>query len=205
MQREASLVREKLESQFEALKSQINPHFLFNNFNTLITIIEENPTIAVEYVEKLSDFYRSILQYREQQTIHLREELKIVKDYTFLLKKRYGDNLRMNIEIENLDHVHIVPLTLQMLVENAVKHNVISRHDPLTIRILREDTGYITICNNLQKKIVAEQSTGFGLESIVKRYGLLTDQEVLIRPERHEFKVSIPPLPETQKYESLDY
>lgn len=205
LQREASLVREKLESQFEALKSQINPHFLFNNFNTLITIIEENPTIAVEYVEKLSDFYRSILQYREQQTIPLREELKIVKDYTFLLKKRYGDNLRMNIEIENLDHVHIVPLTLQMLVENAVKHNVISRHDPLTIRILREDTGYITICNNLQKKIVAEQSTGFGLESIVKRYGLLTDQEVLIRPERHEFKVSIPPLPETQKYESLDY
>lgn len=194
LQREASLVREKLESQFETLKSQINPHFLFNNFNTLITIIEENPTIAVEYVEKLSDFYRSILQYREQQTIPLQEELKIVKDYTFLLKKRYGDNLNMLIEIEDTQVGNIVPLTLQMLVENAVKHNVISRHDPLTIRVLCNDQGYITICNNLQKKIVAEQSTGFGLESIVKRYGLLTDKSVIIREEHQEFSVSIPPL-----------
>lgn len=199
LQREASLVREKLESQFETLKSQINPHFLFNNFNTLITIIEENPTIAVEYVEKLSDFYRSILQYREQQTIPLQEELKIVKDYTFLLKKRYGDNLNMQIEIEDRQAGNIVPLTLQMLVENAVKHNVISRHDPLTIRVLRDDKGYITICNNLQKKIVAEQSTGFGLESIVKRYGLLTDKAVIIREEQQEFKVSIPPLTNNPK------
>lgn len=192
MQREASLVKEKLESQFETLKSQINPHFLFNNFNTLITIIEENPTIAVEYVEKLSDFYRSILQYREHQTIPLDEELKIVGDYTFLLKKRYGDNLKMSIEVDDLRHANVVPLTLQMLVENAVKHNVISKHDPLTIRVVRKGDRYITICNNLQKKIVTEQSTGFGLESIVKRYGLLTDQKVLIREERNEFKVSIP-------------
>lgn len=192
MQREASLVREKLESQFETLKSQINPHFLFNNFNTLITIIEENPTIAVEYVEKLSDFYRSILQYREHQTIPLEEELKIVKDYVFLLKKRFGENFRMSIEVQDLKKANVVPLTLQMLVENAIKHNVISKHDPLNVRIVQDETGYITICNNLQKKIVPEHSTGFGLESIVKRYGLLTNKKVLIREERNEFKVSIP-------------
>ncbi len=192
MQREASLVKEKLESQFETLKSQINPHFLFNNFNTLITIIEENPTIAVEYVEKLSDFYRSILQYREHQTIPLDEELKIVKDYVFLLKKRFGENFRMSIEVQDLKNVNVVPLTLQMLVENAIKHNVISKHDPLTVRIVNDETGYITICNNLQKKIIPEHSTGFGLESIVKRYGLLSKKKVLIREERNEFKVSIP-------------
>ncbi|MBX2873026.1 MAG: histidine kinase [Saprospiraceae bacterium] len=192
MQREAALVKEKLESQFETLKSQINPHFLFNNFNTLITIIEENPTIAVEYVEKLSDFYRSILQYREQETIPLNEELKIVKDYTFLLKKRFGENFKMSIEVKDMNKANVVPLTLQMLVENAIKHNVISKHDPLTVRVVQEDTGYITICNNLQKKIVAEHSTGFGLESIVKRYGLLTTKKVLIREERNQFKVSIP-------------
>lgn len=192
MQREASLVKEKLESQFETLKSQINPHFLFNNFNTLITIIEENPTIAVEYVEKLSDFYRSILQYREQQTIPLNEELKIVRDYVFLLKKRFGDNFIMNIEVQDLKQANVVPLTLQMLVENAIKHNVISKHDPLTVRIVQDDSGYITICNNLQKKIIPEHSTGFGLESIVKRYGLLTKRKVMIREERNEFKVSIP-------------
>ena len=192
MQREASLVKEKLESQFETLKSQINPHFLFNNFNTLITIIEENPTIAVEYVEKLSDFYRSILQYREHQTIPLNEELKIVADYVFLLKKRFGENFRMSIEVNDINNANVVPLTLQMLVENAIKHNVISKHDPLTVRVLQDDQGYITICNNLQKKIVPEHSTGFGLESIVKRYGLLTNKKVLIREERNEFKVSIP-------------
>lgn len=192
MQREASLVKEKLESQFETLKSQINPHFLFNNFNTLITIIEENPTIAVEYVEKLSDFYRSILQYREHQTIPLNEELKIVKDYAFLLKKRFGENFKISIEVQNFNNANVVPLTLQMLVENAIKHNVISKHDPLTVRIVQEENGYITICNNLQKKIVAEHSTGFGLESIVKRYGLLTSKKVLIREERNQFKVSIP-------------
>lgn len=192
MQREASLVKEKLESQFETLKSQINPHFLFNNFNTLITIIEENPTIAVEYVEKLSDFYRSILQYREHQTIPLNEELKIVNDYVFLLKKRFGENFKMSIEVQDFNNANVVPLTLQMLVENAIKHNVISKHDPLTVRIIQDDAGYITICNNLQKKIIAEHSTGFGLESIVKRYGLLTNKKVLIREERNEFKVSIP-------------
>lgn len=192
MQREASLIREKLESQFETLKSQINPHFLFNNFNTLITIIEEDPNLAVEYVEKLSDFYRSILQYREKELIPLEEELKIVADYTFLLQKRYGTNLKVIVESSSIEHDYVVPLTLQMLVENAVKHNVISKQDPLMVRILREDSGYITICNNLQKKIVAEASTGFGLESIVKRYGLLIDKKVLIREERGEFKVSIP-------------
>lgn len=192
MQREASLIREKLESQFETLKSQINPHFLFNNFNTLITIIEEDPNLAVEYVEKLSDFYRSILQYREKELIPLEEELKIVADYTFLLQKRYGTNLKVVVESSSINSAYVVPLTLQMLVENAVKHNVISKQDPLMVRILRGDSGYITICNNLQKKIVAEASTGFGLESIVKRYGLLSDKKVLIREEKGEFKVSIP-------------
>lgn len=191
MQREAALVKEKLESQFETLKSQINPHFLFNNFNTLITIIEENPSLAVEYVEKLADFYRSILQYREKELIPLEEELKMVEDYTFLLKKRFGNNLHVAIE-KGEQGSYIVPLTLQMLLENAVKHNIISKQQPLEIAIYPENGSYITIRNHLQRKIVAEPSTGFGLDSIIKRYGLLTAKKVLIGEADNEFKVSIP-------------
>src|SRR5690606_10048677 len=119
LEREARLKREKVESQFAALKSQINPHFLFNSFNTLITIIEENPKIAVEYVEHLSDFYRSIIAYRERDFISLQEEMDLVRSFDFLLKKRYEDGFRL-IDRLNGQTGLIMPLALQMLVENAV-------------------------------------------------------------------------------------
>ncbi|MCB9040652.1 MAG: histidine kinase [Lewinellaceae bacterium] len=161
------------------MKSQINPHFLFNSFNTLITIIEENPEIAVEFVEKLSDFYRSILQYREMEVISLREEVVLVQNYAFLLKKRFGDSLSLTVH-HNEEQAYIAPLTLQILVENAVKHNIISKSRPLNIEICAGGE-YITVRNNLQKKIAMELSTGFGLQSIVNRYALLVDR---YRPHR---------------------
>lgn len=190
--REDMLKREKIESQFEALKSQINPHFLFNSFNTLITIIEENPELAVEYVENLSDFYRSILQYREKELIPLREEMELVKSYAFLMKKRYGDNFQLHTQV-NGETAYVAPLTLQMLVENAVKHNVISKIKPLRIDIDLEGAEYITVRNNIQKKMTPKQhSTGFGLQSIVTRYSLLTDKKVRVEENEAEFRVSIP-------------
>lgn len=192
LQREALLKKEKVESQFEALKSQINPHFLFNSFNTLITIIEENPKVAVEYVENLSDFYRSILQYREQEVIALNEEIELVRHYEFLLKKRYGDNLQVRIGHVNGASVFIAPLTLQVLVENAIKHNVISKTKPLIIDIALENGEYIAVSNNLQKKITPAQSTGFGLHSISNRYALLSEKKVKIEETSDRFKVSIP-------------
>lgn len=190
LEREATLKREKIESQFEALKSQINPHFLFNSFNTLITIIEENPEIAVEFVEKLSDFYRSILQYREMEVISLREEVVLVQNYAFLLKKRFGDSLSLTVH-HNEEQAYIAPLTLQILVENAVKHNIISKSRPLNIEICAGGE-YITVRNNLQKKIAMELSTGFGLQSIVNRYALLVDRAVRIEEGEDSFTVSIP-------------
>jgi len=195
LQQTALMNKEKIESQYEALKSQINPHFLFNSFNTLITIIEENPALAVEYVETLSDYYRSILQYREKEVIPLEEELELVRNYVFLLKKRYGDNFNLRIECDAPIKTTILlpPLTLQMLVENAVKHNVISKGRKLEVEIaVSPDGRYLVVSNNLQRKMTAEKSTGFGLQSIARRYELLTDSKIIIEESGDAFRVRIP-------------
>lgn len=189
--REAGLKRAMVESQYEALKSQINPHFLFNSFNTLISIIEENPGLAVEFVEKLSDFYRSILQYREKEVISVQEELELVQNYAFLLQRRYGPSLQLKVE-PNGHAGYVAPLTLQMLVENAVKHNVISKTKPLAIEIISQPEGYITVRNTLQKKLTQEPSTGFGLQSIINRYRLLSELSPRVEENGLYFSVSIP-------------
>ena len=193
LQRVNLLEKEKVESQLEALKSQINPHFLFNSFNTLATIIEENPKIAVEYVEHLSDFYRSILQYRNKEIISLQEEIELVNNYHFLLEKRFGENFKLNIQNVNGQPVFVVPLALQMLVENAVKHNVISKFKPLTVTIdLNEKEGVISVSNNLQHKLQPEKSTHFGLQSLEKRYQLLSGQKIKILENEQYFRVELP-------------
>ncbi|TNE57405.1 MAG: hypothetical protein EP344_11145 [Bacteroidetes bacterium] len=189
--REASLRRKSVESQFEALKSQINPHFLFNSFNTLITIIEEQPKVAVEYVEHLSDFYRSIMVYREKDLISLNEETEIVNNFNFLLKKRYEDSFRFDCRI-NGQSGSIMPLTLQMLVENAVKHNIISKARPLKVDIAVEDGKYIVVRNNKQRKLKAEPSTHFGLQSLINRYTLLSNLPVLVDETPDTFTVKVP-------------
>jgi len=186
--------KEMLESQLQTLKAQINPHFLFNSFNTLITIIDENvltPDVAIEYVEKLSDFFRSILLYREQEMISLEEEWALVQNFGYLLEKRYGSMLQLHLD-PPMKNAFILPLTLQMLVENAVKHNVITKEHPLNVYISIDDDDYITVKNNLQPKSKAEPSTKFGLQSIVKRYQVLTDRKVTIENDQHSFKVKIP-------------
>ncbi|HMR42234.1 MAG TPA: two-component regulator propeller domain-containing protein [Saprospiraceae bacterium] len=191
LQKETEMKKEKAESQLETLKSQINPHFLFNNFNTLITVIEENPKTAVEYVQALSDFYRSIMQYREKEVIPLEEELEILKSYSYLLQQRYGNNFQLLTDL-NGARGYVVPLSLQMLVENAIKHNVISKAKPLTVEISKEPNGYVSVSNNLQLKMRPEASTGFGLQSIAKRYEFLVDRKVKIEKTESTFKVSIP-------------
>ena len=193
-ERQALHKRDMIESQLSALKAQINPHFLFNSFNTLITVIDENPmkpAVAIEYVEKLSDFYRSILQYREQESISLEEEWELVQNYMYLLEKRYGQNLRLHMDAPPKEG-YIMPLTLQMLVENAVKHNVISEKYPLDLFITVDTDEYVTVRNTLQPKANPEPSTQFGLDSIARRYQLLTDQPVIIEKQEHDFIVRIP-------------
>lgn len=187
--------KKQIEFQFNTLKSQVNPHFLFNSFNTLIAVIEDDQKTAVEYAEKLSDFYRTILLHRESDVIPLREELEMINNYYFLQVKRYKNNFLLNIEVpEVFLDMQIPPLTLQLLLENAVKHNVIARDKPLIVE-LYEESGYLVVKNNLQRKHQHEPSTGFGLNNIVNRFDLLTDKVVKIEELPDQFLVKIPLLP----------
>ncbi len=189
--RKAAMERERIESQYEVLKAQINPHFLFNSFNTLANIVEEDTGLAVEYIEKLSDYYRSIIQFRDQKMIPLTDELVLIDDFAYLLRRRFGKNLTIVKEIDDTDF-DIPPLTLQMLVENAVKHNIISRQKPLTIEIRLHNDDYLVVRNNLQPMKTKEPSTRFGLQNIKTRFELLTKRKVLIDTEDGYFSVSIP-------------
>ena len=190
MRIEEARKKEQVENRLEVLKNQINPHFLFNSFNTLTSLIEEAPDLAVEYVEKLSDFFRNILQYREKDLISLEEELAVLDSYLFLLHKRYGDNLRVDIGLQPAEG-YIVPLALQLLVENAVKHNIVSASKPLHLRLYAEGD-YWVVENSLQPRISRPESTGLGLKNIIKRYELLTRKEIRIEQTEHFFRVGIP-------------
>ena len=187
-----NIEKEKIEFQFETLKSQVNPHFLFNSFNTLINIIEDNKELAIEYVEKLSVFFRNIVKYRDQQVVPLEEELNLVENYLFLQQKRYGSNLKLSVSETIVKNKYCIPpLTLQLLIENAIKHNAIARDKPLNIKIY-EENNFLVVENNINLKKNVEASTGFGLQNIVTRYRLLIKKEVRIEHKIDFFKVYLP-------------
>ena len=192
LRKTAQLEQEKIIAQYDAIRSQVNPHFLFNTFNALVAVIETDPKQGVLFVEKLSDFFRNTLQHRDKETITIQEENALLQDYVFILKQRFGENVVFNNQIEAIEG-NIVPLTLQILVENAVKHNIVSKSKPLYINILAKEN-YIFVENNLQPKPVTDNSTKFGLEGIIKRYALLSRNMVLIEKTAEEFVVKIPVL-----------
>ena len=184
--------RESLKAQINALKTQVNPHFLFNNLNTLAAIIPENPQQAVDFVQELSKVYRHILDVKDGQTILVSEELDVLKAYAFLLKTRFGNNINITINIpEDKLQNKIVPLSLQLLMENAIKHNIVSAEKPLQINVFAEN-GNLVVSNNLQIKNQLNESTGIGLENIRNRYKLLGDKEVKVTENGSRFIVSIP-------------
>lgn len=187
------LEKENLISQFETLKNQINPHFLFNSLNTLITLIEEDQNTAVEYTQKLSDFFRSILQTNNQSLIQLDEELEIIHTYFYLQQKRYGSNLQLvSIVPDQYLSTMIPPLCLQMLVENAIKHNIISTAQPLVVHLNITENNYLTVSNNLQARIEPQNQTGIGIQNVKNRYRFFTDKPVeIIRTSTH-FTVALP-------------
>ncbi|WP_164851244.1 sensor histidine kinase [Larkinella soli] len=189
------LKKENLQSQLETLKNQVNPHFLFNSLNTLASIIPEDADLAVEFVQKLSKVYRYILEIRDLQTVSLKEELTALKAYTFLLQIRFGENLNIRIDLPD-EHLtdRLVPLSLQMLLENAVKHNIISTQKPLFIEVFIEKERVI-VRNNLQRKNQPTDSTGLGLPNIRNRYQLLASQPVDVIVTTQAFAVSLPLLP----------
>lgn len=185
------LEKEKTMLRLHAIQAQVNPHFLFNSFNTLAGIIEENQVAAVDYVDQLSGFFRGVLTHRNAELIRLEEELELVRNYVYILQKRYGANLRIHEEIAH-SVGWIAPLSIQLLVENAIKHNIVSGEKPLSISIV-VDQEWVVVSNPVQPKINAStESTGFGLSSLVARYAYLTRKKIEIRKEQNTFTVKIP-------------
>jgi hypothetical protein len=186
------LKRDSLQAQLNALRTQVNPHFLFNNLNTLSAVIPDNPSQAVNFVQQLSKVYRHILEVKDEQSILLKEELEVLESYAFLMKTRFGENLDISIRVaEEKLHQRIVPLSLQILMENAIKHNIVSSAKPLHIDISTEE-GRLIVKNTLQKKNQSMESTGIGLDNIRNRYRLLGDRVVEVAEGPGSFTVAIP-------------
>ena len=200
-----SLRKESIESQYQALKNQVNPHFLFNSLNTLASIIPEDPNLSVEFVQKLSSVYRYVLQNKDKELVDLKTEIDFIKSYLFLQQIRFGENIKTEINIpEEMMHANVAPLTIQMLIENAIKHNIISSAHPLNIEIYSKDSNSIVVKNNLQKKSAVEDSTGIGLNNIVNRYKFLTSKPVELVITATEFIITLPLL-KTESYEGAHY
>jgi ligand-binding sensor domain-containing protein len=186
------LEREKVRFQLEALRSQVDPHFLFNSFNTLVELIERDPTHAVEHVEQLSLFFRNILLVRDRELVTVEDELELVRNYFALEERRFGSAIRLHVDVDPRDRgLFIVPLTLQLLVENALKHNVATLQQPLVITVSSVDGGLL-LHNALQPRRSPPRSTGFGLESIRKRYMALTQRPIRTDAGGGSFTVWIP-------------
>jgi len=173
------LLAENIRNRYEALKNQLNPHFLFNTLNTLDGLIGFDDEKAHNYLQNLSSSFRYTIQNKEITT--LKEELNFVESYAYLMKIRYGDNLNIQYVVdEKYNHFHIMPISLQLLIENAIKHNVINDKYPLTIHIETTTNDTIKVSNAIQPKINTEVGEGIGLVNLVERYHLLFGMEVVI-------------------------
>ncbi|MCP2027717.1 sensor histidine kinase YesM [Flavobacterium sp. HSC-32F16] len=179
-------------AKFESLKNQIDPHFLFNSLNVLSSLIEENPDNAQRFTTSLSKIYRYVLEQKDKELVSVEDELSFAKTYMNLLKMRFENSLFYELPAGNINpDAKVVPLSLQLLLENTVKHNVVSEQKPLHIRIFI-DKDYLVIQNDLQKKEVLQDRQGVGLQNIVNRYGIITDRKVLIEQDEKNFSVKIP-------------
>ncbi|WP_375444196.1 sensor histidine kinase [uncultured Fibrella sp.] len=187
-----SLARESVQSQLAVLKNQLDPHFLFNSMNTLAALIDDENIDAQQYLERLSDVYRYVLVSRTKNTVLLEEEIAFVDAYVYLNKIRFRDNLQVDKQLSPEAYgQYVTPLSLQMLIENAIKHNVVSKESPLTIRIQQEGD-QLVVANNIQEKTILEKSTRVGLQNIINRYSLLTDRQVEVVRQGGLFTVKIP-------------
>jgi len=186
------LKRENLLATYEALKNQVNPHFLFNSLNTLSGVVEQKPELAPDFIKKLSDIYRYVLEQNDKELVSINDELKFVEDYIFLSKMRFGKGLIFNSHITNNKSLLVIPLGLQMLVENAIKHNIISDDMPLKIEMGIEE-GFVTVRNNIQKKIsINSGKEPLGLENLKKRYAYLSGSSVEVIESDSKFIVKLP-------------
>jgi LytS/YehU family sensor histidine kinase len=187
------LKRISAQAQLQAVKTQVNPHFLFNNLNVLSgMVIKDNPK-ANRFIEEFSTVYRYILSSQDKELVELEQELAFIKPYVYLLQERYPDGLKVDITVpEKYQSSYIIPVALQMLIENAIKHNVISRSNPLHIEVKANGSGMLTVRNNRQPRSSVEQSNRIGLANIAKRYELVCGRRIDIQITPEIFEVNVP-------------
>lgn len=188
------LEKQQLVSEISLLKTQVNPHFLFNSLSILSSLVRVNPDLSEKFIDQLARSYRYILEQKDQPLVSLRTELGFIESYSFLLKIRFENKFEVDIHLPDniLDKYKIAPLTLQLLIENAVKHNRMSVHEPLTVTISVEADQMLVVKNKLQPRSTPSMSTGVGLENIMNRYALLTGRHVWAGESDDQFVVRIP-------------
>jgi sensor histidine kinase YesM len=195
-----TLLKTNAEARYEVLKNQINPHFLFNSFNTLNSLIVNDQDKAVNYVNNMSDVFRYVLESSRKDRVTVDEEMVFMKAYIQMLKGRFGEKLQFKIEIEpGVQAFLLPPMALQILVENAVKHNVISHKQPLEIHIFSRGP-QLTVFNHLQERKIKEPSTGLGLFNLNQRCIYLLGKELIVKRTAQDFLVTIP----LMSYEDTD-
>lgn len=194
---EQKLIARSANAQFESLKNQLDPHFLFNSLNVLSALIDENPNQAQHFTGAMSKIYRYVLEQKDKELVTVAEELDFAQTYCDLLETRFEDSVSFRFDVAEQDlQSFVVPLSLQLLLENCIKHNFATSQNPLFVKIYSEN-GFLLIENNLQVREQVKESAGIGLSNIVQRYALLTSENVFIEKSADFFRVKIPIL--TQK------
>ncbi|MDY0929813.1 2TM domain-containing protein [Chryseobacterium sp. CFBP8996] len=201
---EQKLIAKSANAQFESLKNQLDPHFLFNSLNVLSSLIDENPSQAQKFTASMSKIYRYVLEQKDKELVTIEDEIEFAKTYCGLLKTRFEDSVNFIFDVKEVDlRRFVVPLSLQLLLENCIKHNLATSSKPLLIRIFTEGDTFC-IENNLQIREQIKESAGIGLANIVQRYSLLTKKNVFIEKSEDYFKVKLPILSEKPNTASID-
>ncbi len=187
------LKRISAQAELQLVKSQINPHFLFNNLNVLSALVMKNNNEANRFIEEFSKVYRYILTTHDKELVNVKTELDFINPYIFLLQKRFAEGLEIVINVPKAyEHFYVIPASLQMLIENAIKHNVVSKTKPLRIDVHVNGNNTIVVKNNLQLRESVDNSTKVGLSNIVKRYWLFSGQKVEVKNDDGAFSVTLP-------------
>jgi len=191
LQREQKLREEKLIFQYETLKNQVNPHFLFNSLNTLSSLVSKDAQLSEKFIAKFSLIYRYILENRDIDLVPLSKEVDFVRDYFFLQKIRDNGKIALDIKIDDLEKYEILPISLQLLIENALKHNAATKDNPLKIKVTRKED-FIIVENSLEPKMRLEPSSKIGLKNLIERVKLVMNKDVIIEASNSQFIVKMP-------------
>lgn len=192
LKRERKLREEKLIFQYESLKTKVNPHFLFNSLNTLSSLIPKNPELSERFIGKFSTIYRYVLENADRDLVGLEEEIEFIKNFFFLQEIRDEGKINLKIEVDRPESYAVVPVSLQLLVENALKHNAATQEKPLNIKVYLENDNTMVVENNIQKKMNIEPTSRVGLKNLKERISLATRKELFIEEGPLKFLVKLP-------------